>query len=56
MNHIINGNQMNLRTQPLDRLELLAEQAQYRLDRAQEELDSLMGELTRRNRRYIRVA
>jgi hypothetical protein len=53
MKHIINGQQIDLRHQPLDRLELLASLTQDRIDRANEELDSLMGEIIRRKRRYI---
>ncbi len=50
MKHIINGCPVNLRTLSEEELNNLVRMTQERLDRVQEELDSVRGERVRRDR------
>jgi hypothetical protein len=55
MMHIINGYVVNLRCRSTENLESLVRLAEARRDRAQEEIDSLQGELVRRGLRPLKV-
>lgn len=53
MKHIINGCPINLRTLPESDIHRLISEGADRLDRLQEEMDSLHGELVRRSNNVI---
>lgn len=53
MRHIINGCPINLRTLSEADIQRLINQGADRLDRLQDEMDSLHGELIRRNNNVI---
>jgi uncharacterized coiled-coil protein SlyX len=53
MQHIINGRSVNLREQSVEQLNRLIDEGADRLDRLQDEMDSLHGELIRRRNNVI---
>lgn len=55
MKHIINGCPVNLRSLSNEQLDKLIADVPDRLDRIQDEMDSLEGERIRRNNRHLRV-
>lgn len=55
MKHIINGCPVNLRSLSNEQLDKLIAAVPDRLDRIQDEMDSLQGERIRRNNRHLRV-
>lgn len=55
MKHIINGCPVNLRSLSNEQLDKLIDDVPDRLDRIQDEMDSLMGERIRRNNRHLKV-
>lgn len=55
MKHIINGCPVNLRSLSNEQLDKLIADIPDRLDRVQDEMDSLQGERIRRNNRHLSV-
>jgi hypothetical protein len=55
MKHIINGCPVNLRSLSNEQLDRLISAVPDRLDRIQDEMDSLQGERIRRNNRHLQV-
>lgn len=55
MKHIINGCPVNLRSLSSEQLDRLIADVPDRLDRIQDEMDSLQGERIRRGNRHLRV-
>lgn len=55
MKHIINGCPVNLRSLSNEQLDKLIADVPDRLDRIQDEMDSLQGERIRRNNRHLKV-